>query len=1126
MDIKSRFTGSVLVAFAAIVMLAVPVAGNAQQTTSSIRGKVLDSSGNVMAGASVVVEDTRSGVDRSYSTNSSGLFLATRLLPGGPYRVTVNNSETVRVASINVGDIYNLTINMTGAAMEEIIAVGRRGELVEVAAGPSATFNLADLQNSVSFSRDISDVYGIDPRLMIDVDEDGIGINCGGKHPRFNATTLDGVAMGDRFGLNENGYSTAVGMPFPYDAIEQIAVELAPFDVTYAGFSACIINAVTKSGTNEWEGSGFYEFSNNNLRGDTVKGNTQDFSRPSYDKTFLGFNIGGPIIKDKLFVFAAYEKTDEPRFLAKGYTGSGSGEERPWLSQADYDRINAIAQGPIYNYDTGGQPGDGKQETEKYMVRVDWNINDTHNAALIYNFFDGFQDRDSDGDDNEFETSNHYYVKGAEAETITFKLSSQWTDAFSTEFFYSESDMHDSQVTVGDPTFADTQITIEDSSGRNTFYLGADDSRQANSLNWSATYLKLRASYLLGDHVISGGFDREELDTFNIFVQHSRGGEYDYFDDSFGDPAACAALDAQGRFDDPTCGTSGIDKFELGRPSRIFYGSAGVTNNANDAAAVFTNTLNALYIQDEFFFDDKDLTVVAGLRYEWFDSSDRPTFNQAFADATNGLPNDANLDGIDLVMPRIGVTWGVRDDLTLRGGIGLYSGGNPNVWISNAYSNDGITNVQPGGRSGWNSFDFAAETGTTSGFTILPGFADSIALTGAGDQPNRDVPQLMFDEVANTTVADGSAESLALIDPNFKAPAEWKFAIGGTWDMPWGDMTLDFDYLHTQGKNPAYYRDVSQAIDTTAGVNGFTLAGTPIYDYFGIGQDNLMLTNSSEKPKSDMISFVLSKDFDFGLSAQFGYSYIEGEDVASMVASTAGSNFTGDSLSDIGFPPAGNSNWVVPQRFTLGLYYAHEFFGDNTTRISLQGYANEGQPQTYVMESDNFEGDGFNDRHLLYVPTDANDSNILFQPAVAAGDIDPITGQVSSRGISGFDQADQDAFFAFVAANGLHPGFNSRNDLNTKWSTVWHLSIRQDIRFGDTINSSVYLKVKNLGNLLNDDWGRVSDSQYFPRRVVDVTVDDAGHIVYQSFRTTSIQRTYINPSLWEIRIGLDVGFGN
>ena len=167
---KSQVTGSTIVAlkqitiavFAAVMLLAVPVAGNAQETTSSIRGKVLDASGNVMAGASVVVEDMRSGVDRSYSTNSSGLFLATRLLPGGPYRITVNSVDAVQVAFINVGDIYNLVVNVSSAAMEEIVATGQRGALVEVAAGPSATFNLSDLQNSVSFGRDIADVYGIE----------------------------------------------------------------------------------------------------------------------------------------------------------------------------------------------------------------------------------------------------------------------------------------------------------------------------------------------------------------------------------------------------------------------------------------------------------------------------------------------------------------------------------------------------------------------------------------------------------------------------------------------------------------------------------------------------------------------------------------------------------------------------------------------------------------------------------------------------------------------------------------------------------------------------------------------------------------------------------------------------
>ncbi len=1098
---KHFYPGSVLAALVAVVMLAMPVAGNAQETTSAIRGKILDASGAPVASAYVIVEDLRSGATRSLTTNDDGVFLAGRLLPGGPYRVTVNDVKSTVISSISVADIYKLTMNLQSQeTIEEIVTIGQQADAYEVAAGPSATFNLSDLENSVAFGRDIADVYGIDPRLNVDVDEDGLGINCGGKHPRFNATTLDGVNQGDRFGLNENGYSTAVGMPFPYDGIEQIAVELAPFDVTYGGFSACIINSVTKSGTNEWEGKAFYEFSNQDLRGDKVADNPSDFGRDSYDKTYLGFNIGGPIIKDKLFIFAAYEESDEPRFLAKGYNGQGSGEERAWLSQADYQRIVDIANN-VYGYDPGGSGGDGLQQTEKYMVRVDWNINDSHNAAFIYNYFDGFQDRDSDGDDDEFEFANHYYVKGAESETYTLKLSSQWTDSLSTEIFYSDSVMDDSQVTVGDPTFGDSQISIGGRTG--TVYLGADDSRQANSLDTAADYLKLSASYLVGDHVITAGYDRESLEIFNIFVQHSRGGEYDYFDSSANNAASCAALTAQQRYDGVNgCAPSGIDRFELGRPSRMYYGSAGVTNNALDAAARFENVLNALYVQDEIFFDRLDLTITAGLRYEWFESDDRPKFHQNFFDAS-GIRNDHNIDGVDIVMPRFGFNWGVTDELTLRGGVGLYSGGNPNVWLSNAWSNDGITNVQPGGFSGWDAGEFVDETGVFS-WTVLPGSADSVKLVGDG-RPNRDVPQLIYDFVGASTPLTAQPRGLVLVDPNYKQPGEWKLALGGTWDVPWGDFNLDFDILHTRGRNPAHYVDVSQRMI------GKTLAGSPVYDYFtqdtlGVeARDNLMLTNSPDTPTSNMFSVVLTKEWDWGLRAQLGYAYVDGEDVASMIAATAGSNFTGEALLDINAPGANNSNWVVPQRFTIGLFYEKEIFGNNRTRIALQGYYNEGQAQSYVMDSGDHEGDGFNGRHLLYVPDGPNDPNVVY---------------------NWDDPAMHDAFFAFIEREGLQPGFQSRNARNTGWSNVWNLNIRQEISFGENLYSHLYLKIRNLGNLLNDDWGKVTDSQFFPPEVIrDIDTCVGCPLQYEEFDDVSLQRTYVNPSLWEARFGIDIRFG-
>ena len=1088
-------------------LLALPVAANAQETTSAIRGKVLDPNGNPVASASVEVEDLRSGTTRAYNTGADGLFLAARLLPGGPYRVTVNDTSTVDVPLLSVGDTYSLIVNLQPQEeIDEVVAIGERSEFIEVAAGPAATFSLDDLESSVSYNRDISDVYGIDPRLMIDLDEGGFGVNCVGKHPRFNNITLDGVSQSDRFGLNENGYATAVGQPFPYDALEQVAVELAPFDVTYGGFSACNINAVTKSGMNEFEFGAFYEYSSEDFRGDTVADDDNDYgSAVSYDKTYRGFSVGGPILKDRLFFFAAYEDSETPRFLARGYNGSGNGDEREWLSQADYERINSIAQS-IYNYDGGGQPGDGLQEEEKYLVRLDWNIGDRHTASLIYNFYDGSQLRDSDGDENEFEVANHFYTKGSEFEVYTGKLTSQWTDIFSTEIFYSTTEMNDSQVTVAERDFAEMQVSI----GSNIVYLGADDSRQANALGNDSDYLKLSGQWLAGDHVITAGYEAEELDIYNVFVQHSRGGEYRFFDDSgFNDPS-CAALTPQERYDGVNgCAASGIDRLELGRANRVYYGSGGGTNNPDTAAALFGNTLNTFYVQDEMFFDELDLTIVAGLRYDWFESDDRPTFNQAFFNAT-GVRNDANLDGVDLLMPRLGFTWGVTPEVSLRGGIGLYSGGNPNVWISNAWSNDGLTNAQFERRECSSSApDFNEETGTCT-WTILPGSADSVTLSGSG-RPGYDVPQAMVDDVLGVTPADANNSFLALIDPRYDQPREWKIALGGTWDTPLWGITLDVDYLYSRGERSAYYVDLAEE------VVGETIIGTPIYDYLPDVVDNYMLTNSDEVTRSSAFSIVGRKYFDWGLDVLLGYAWVDAEDVSPMTSSVAASNFENTALVDVNDPAAGTSNYLVPQRFTLRLNWEHAFFADALTRVTLFGYWNEGQPQSYgwsAAETGNcedatglacvgLEGDGFFGRHLLYVPSGEGDSNVVFGP--------------------GFDTA---AFLAWADSEGLGTGLTERNERHADWSTRFDLRISQDIPLPGDLWGQLYVKVYNLGNLLNDDWGKISDSVFFtPEFVRGAVIESTGQFYYDSFDNVPLERTIINSSLWEARLGIDIRFG-
>ncbi len=1046
-----------------------PLGLQAADTTSAIRGKLVDS-GAAVANATVTIRDTRTGATRQYTTNEQGNFYAARLPVGGPYTITTSTGQEVTVPSIALGDIYSLTIDKSVPEMEEVIAYGNASGFADVAAGPSANFSNYDLETAVALNRDIVEVYTIDPR--INLDQDGSSINCAGKHPRFNSVTLDGVSYNDRFGLNDNGYATATGQPFPYDAIEQVSVELAPFDVTYGGFSACNINAVTKSGTNEWHGNVFYEYTSNDYRGETIDGQP-DVSPPDYTEDKWGFTVGGPLIQDTLFIFGAYEKSDEPEFIGQGFAGSGNGIERPWLSQTDFDRINNIAQN-VYNYNTGGSAPDGKQENEKYMVRLDWAINDDHRASFVYNYFDGFEDRASDSDANEFEFSNHYYTKGAESETYTLKLNSQWTDAFSTEVYWSNNQMNDSQITRGPGDFGDFQISLP---GGNTVYLGADDSRQANQLNYESDYFRVIGNYLWGDHVITAGYEQEAVDVFNLFVQHSQGGEYDFFDDSAGNSAACAALTAQGRFDDASCGTSGIDKFELGRPSRIYYGSGGATNNASDAAASYENIQHSYFIQDEWLLAEHDLTLVFGLRYDRFETDDTPVFNQAFTTANGGLRNDDNIDGLDILMPRFGFTWEPRTDLSIRGGLGVYSGGNPFVWISNSYSNDGITNVQ----TRLDNFN--------SALSVLDGTIPLQGTTG----PGRAAPQALFDQVASTTAAAASTRSVVLLDPDYDQPGELKVALGATYDLPWGDVVMDVDYLYSKQRDAATYVDVSQTIV------GTTILGQPIYDFTN-GADNYMLTNAEDDGAAHSLSVSFQKDFDFGLELFGGYAYTAAEDVSPMTSSVAGSNFDNVATLNVNDPGLGDSNYVVPHRFTFRAVYARDFFEGLTTRATLYAFASEGQAQSYVMGGGALEGDGFFGRHLLYVPTGPNDPNVVFDPA--------------------FDQA---AFFAFADKEDLGTGFVDRNQTHAKWSYRADFRIDQELpTFVDGVTGKAFLKIYNLTNMLNDDWGQANDQQFFSQQVVSAAINANGQYVYSNFSNVDVNDLNENQSLWEVRVGIEI----
>jgi hypothetical protein len=1082
--------------FLSAALLAVPVAGYAQETTSSIRGNIYRTDGTPAAGAAVRVTDTRTGNSRTATTSATGQFSMSGLRVGGPYTVQVDASgmapQVITDVNLDLGDTYTFSVALTSEQMDEITVTASALQTVQVALGPSATFSLADLQDAPAINRNINDVIAIDPRIYVD-EAFNDAVQCGGASARFNSLTVDGVRLNDNFGLNSNGYPTE-RMPFPYDAIEQVAVELAPFDVNYGGFTACNINAVTKSGTNEFHGSVFYDYTDDSLSGDKLEGDSLTLG--TFDETRYGLTFGGPIIQDKLFFFAAYEKLEGANLFARGPADSSSAVQVLGTTQAQLDRIRQIAQ-DVYGYDVGPAPASLPNEDEKYLIKLDWNINDDHRAAYTYTYNDGFNINESDDGDNEFEFSNHYYERGAELKSHVGQLFSSWGENFTTELRVSYAELDNRQISLGEPGFGEVQVrTFNDPDGAGpissqlaTVYIGGDDSRQSNKLYYDNTSYKLAGTYQLDDHVITGGWEREEFDVFNLFIQHTQG-EFEF--ESF---LWCGPTDPDG------C----IDQFEAGKPDDINYGNAAPTNDPNDGSATFGYQINTLYLQDEFPVADGAVTIVAGVRYDWYTSSDEPRENPLFF-ARNGFSNTNTFDGEGLLQPRLGFNWDVSDTLSVRGGAGLYSGGNPNVWLSNNYSNDGQTVVQVVRRDLADPLD--------------PGLSLFTIPHDGGGNPLFDIPVSMIDAVTTGTANSG----VNALDPTFSIPKEWKFALGATWDFDAGmfgsDYRLMVDYMHTEKEDSALI------IDAALEQIGAAPDGRPIYRSIdrsdpdcadplspdcsnrNFNQDFILTNVSGNDGDSDVWSLALSKSYDWGLDWTFGYAYTESSEGSPMTSSVAFSNYANISVSDPNDPQISRSNYNVPNRFTFRANFRRAFFGDYQTKFTLFGRVNEGVPfsAVYTNAGDLF-GDTLDFRHLLYVPDGPNDPNVTYD--------------------AGFDQQ---AFFAYLDESGLskYAGrIAPRNAMTSSWWHKYDIRVEQELPgFNPEHHFAAFFLIENVGNLLNDDWG-VLKEQGFPRNQAVVQVDEStgsGPYVYQNFFSPAPQGRVADASLWEIRFGVSYNF--
>jgi len=1038
----SRIAGALVVALGlSTSIISTDVIANT--TSSGIKGQVVGPKGNAAVGTKVTITHIPSGTTKTVLVNQSGGFTAKGLRVGGPYKIVINSDtfEDTELTDVflTLSETYPVNVALEKEQdIETIVVTGRVVNKNYGSNSPSSNFNLKDIQLTPTINRDIKDVIRVDPRVYINESGSaGDAIQCAGGNPRFNSLTVDGARMNDNFGLNGNGYPT-VRIPFSYDAIDQVAVELAPFDVQYGGFTSCNINAVTKSGGNELIASVFFDYTSDSLKGDSLEGS--DIDTGSYDEKRYGVNVGFPFIKDKLFFFAAYEKLDGAQIMQYSPFDNGA------VIGSDIDKIIQIAKDK-YDYDPGTLVSSMPVEDEKILIKLDWNINDNHRLNFVYNYNDGFKVDQSDESSSRLSLSNHFFERGAEFTSMVSSLYSDWTENFSTEIRLGYSELDNRQLSY-DQTSGFGEFRIEKVGAERgndiDVYLGPDDSRQSNKLKYDTVSLKIAGTYYLDDHELYFGYEREELDVFNLFVQHSQ---------------------TETRF-------ANIQDFEEGFAKKIYYGNAS-SHKPDDAAGEFSYALNTLYFQDKFELTNYEVTITAGLRYDWYTSNDKPTHNQNFEDRY-GYSNEQNLDGVDLIQPRFGFNWTASDQLEVRGGFGLYSGGNPNVWISNSYSNDGVRNIQE----------------SIKNVQILG--AGAIDYNGSG-RPGYDIPQSLYDEVGSGVTDD----STNVTDPNFEIPSEWKFSLGLTY-VTADEYVLMADLLYTDKEDSATISNLADGNVATAP------DGRPVYDSVNHKyKSDFLLTNvTGIDAESTTLSFVVSKDYENGFAFSASYAYTDAQDVHPMTSSVAFSNYHGIAVSDPENPQLAASNYEIPHRFTLNLTYSYEIFSGYQTNFSLFGQANQTHPYTYSF-SGNSSGLGFNenDRQLLYVPT-----------------------KIDSTVVYGAD-FDQQAFNDFIASEGLTRGqIMARNELAGKWWTKFDLRVEQEFMgFMAGHKASAYLVIENFGNMLNDDWGVLKESDFL-QGAVTASITEDGKYSYNEFNNPSSSSRVTDASLWEMRIGIKYDF--
>jgi hypothetical protein len=1056
---------------AVLFMLFISTLSMAQTTTSTIYGVVKDSGGETVIGANVAITHVPSGTKYFSITNANGYYNIPAVRPGGPFSVQISY---VGFTTFEAKDVYtslgastavNAVLSDDVTSLKEVVITTQAGTFNQDRTGAAQQFSKREVQSiPITGARTMAAITKYNPQ--------GDGRSFGAQDSRLNNFTVDGSILNNGFGLG--GDSQAGGRTgstsISIDAIEQLQVNIAPFDVRQSGFVGAGINAVTRSGTNQIEGSVYTSYRDNSSKfvGDNAAGTP--VTATTFKENMKGFRLGAPIVKDKFFIFInAEELTKTEPATDWVSTGSPLTGIQSRVLYSDMEALSKFMK-EKFNYITGPWEGfDSESFSKKFLARMDWNINDNHKLTLRYVHHDS---------ESDFLISNSSSAGAGNRRTQFNAMSFQnsgYTQQDNTRSFVVELNskinetLHNNIIVGYDKQIEDrgyrTELfpTIDIRKDGTTYTsVGFDPFTPGNKLNYSNLHFTNNLTKYIGKHTIVGGVNFERFVSNNLFFPASNGV---YIFNSLQQFYDAANLSLTSGYNPATIGTTNPTL----APARFQYRYSAIAGGEDPYQQLKSNKLD-IYIQDQFNLNEK-FKFTVGLRASMIDFENTALENTAVNALTFTRGEKWNTGVMPktqyLFEPRFGFNYDVKGDNStqFRGGTGIFTGKPPYVFLSNQIGNNGVLTgfIDANGAPATNAYGFTAD------------------------------PSVF--KPANPTLP--TTFDLAMTDPNYKFPQIWKTNIAVDQKLPKGFIGT-VEYIYGQNINAVTYYNANLK-DPTTRFNGPDnrhrwLSGSSNQRINNNVSMAAILTNTDEgyyKSTTLKIEYPAKE----GWWGSFALTFSDAKDVQSA-GSTASASW--QSIRSIN----GNNNDIhmttsdnnIKERLVGLLGYRINYGKKNwgSTSFTLGYVGQSGNPYSYTINGD-MNGDGVSGNELLFVP--GHGSQIKFEQFTATQPDNTVTTFTTAW--------QQDALEKFIAQdtylNGRRGQYAERNASYVPMLHRMDFSVIQDfyITIAGVRNSfQVRADILNFGNMLNKDWG-VSQRATAPTLLTYRSVGSDGIPVYR-----------------------------